>query len=71
MPQLPLPWRRAETVLGVRAAGPAFTPWAAWFFATRFALPVLAVALALDGLLYLVGRNADSPCLSLICWLAD
>ncbi len=69
MPQLPLPWRPVQVVQGVRAPGPAFTPWAAWFFATRFALPVLAVAVALDAALYVAGRNADTPCLSLICWL--
>ncbi len=64
-----LPRFKVETVAGIRAPGPRPTPWAAWFFATRFALPVLAACLALDGLVYLAGRGGDGPCLSVICWL--
>lgn len=64
-----LPRLKTETVLGIAAPGPRPTLWAAWFFATRFALPVLAVCAALDVLVYLAGRGSDGPCLSLICWL--
>lgn len=66
-----LPRMKTETVLGVTAPGPRPTLWAAYFFATRFALPVLAVFLALDGIVYLAGRGGDGPCLSLICWLGS
>lgn len=64
-----LPRMKTQTVLGVTAPGPRPTLWAAYFFATRFALPVLGICLALDGIVYLAGRGSDGPCLSLICWL--
>jgi hypothetical protein len=64
-----LPRMKTETILGVSAPGPRPTLWAAYFFATRFALPVLAIFAALDIAVYLAGRGSDGPCVSLICWL--
>jgi hypothetical protein len=64
-----LPRMKTETVHGQRAPGPRPTLWAAYFFTTRFALPVLGLFGALDLVVYLAGRGGDGPCLSLICWL--
>jgi len=64
-----LPRMKTETVHGVSAPGPRPTFWAVYFFATRFALPVLAVCAALDLAVYVAGRGGDGPCLSVICWL--
>ncbi len=50
------------------APGPAFTPWAAWFFATRLALPVLLLAALLDVAMWGLTSAAGAPCLSLVCW---
>jgi hypothetical protein len=53
------------------APGPFFTPWAAWFFATRLALPVLLLAAVLDVAVWGLTSAAGAPCLSLVCWWTD
>ena len=63
------PQSHAGVDVGIAAPGPRPTLWAAWFFATHFALPVLAVCGVLDVLVYLAGRGGDGPCLSQLCWL--
>lgn len=66
MARLPKPASRAFDV-----PGPTFTPWAAWFFATRLALPVLLLAAVLDVAVWGLTSAVGAPCLSLVCWWTD
>jgi hypothetical protein len=44
-----------------------FTRWAAWYFVLYFCLPVLALGLLVDALLYVVFTGLFDRCYALFC----
>jgi len=46
-----------------------FTRWAAWYFLIYFCLPVLALGLLVDALLYVVFTGLFGRCYALFCLL--
>jgi len=44
-----------------------FTRWAAWYFLLYFCLPVLALSLLVDALLYVVFTGLFDRCYALFC----
>ncbi len=67
------PWmkwifRQPENVRGFVVPRRRFTIWAALYFALFVCLPVLAIALGLDALLYVAVDKSFNTCLSVWCW---
>ncbi len=61
-------FRKAQTVRGVVAPRRRFTLWAALYFAAFVAVPVLAIGLGLDAMVYAAMDRPFGTCLSTLCW---
>lgn len=57
----------ANTVLGHVIPKRRFTRWAAWYFVLYFGLPVLALGLLVDLLLYTVFAGLLGRCYAIFC----
>ena len=61
-------FRKPQIVRGVVVPRRRFTIWAAVYFAVFIGLPVLAIAFAVDTLLYVAVDKSFGTCLSVLCW---
>ncbi len=61
-------FRKPQKVRGVIVPRRRFTLWAALYFAVFICLPVLAIAFAVDTVLYLAVDKTVGTCLSVLCW---
>ncbi|MDH3239277.1 MAG: hypothetical protein OEO83_01280 [Alphaproteobacteria bacterium] len=61
-------FRKPEKVRGVIAPRRRFTVWAALYFVLFVALPVLAIAFALDTAVYFAVDRPFGTCLAVLCW---
>jgi hypothetical protein len=61
-------FRQPEKVRGYVVPRRRFTIWAALYFTFFVCLPVLAIAVAFDTLLYVTIDNSFGTCLSVLCW---
>ena len=61
-------FRKPQRVRGVIVPRRRFTIWAALYFAAFIGLPVLAIAFAVDMLLYAAVDQTFGTCLSVLCW---
>lgn len=66
---MPAMFARPRPVRGVHLPRRRFTGWAWLYFALFVALPVLAVAFALDATLYLVATRILDSCYGVLCLL--
>lgn len=58
---------KVARVRGVAIPPRRFTPWAALYFVVFFCLPLLALCLALDVVLYLVFTRVFDSCYAVLC----
>ena len=61
------PSAKAARIRGVTIPPRRFTPWAALYFILFFCLPLLALCLALDVVLYLVFTRVFDSCYAVLC----
>jgi hypothetical protein len=61
-------FRKPETIRGVAVPRRRFTIWAAVYFALFVGLPVLAIAFALDTLVFFGIDRPFGTCLAVLCW---
>ena len=61
-------FRKPQKVRGVIVPRRRYTGWAALYFAVFIGLPVLAIAFALDTLVYATVDRSFGTCLSILCW---
>jgi hypothetical protein len=61
-------FRKSQKVRGFVVPRRRFTIWAAVYFLVFVCLPILAVAFAIDSLLYMAVDKSFGTCLSVLCW---
>ncbi len=60
-------FRKSRPVSGYDLPGRRFTIWALYYFLVYFALPLMATALVLDGLLYAFFKYYYEVCFGVFC----
>ena len=61
-------FQRPQKVRGVIVPRRRFTIWAAVYFMGFVCLPILAIAFALDTVVYFTIDKSLGTCLSVLCW---
>ena len=61
------PFRKTARILGVEVPRRRFTGWAAAYFVAFFCVPLLAICLAVDTLLYIILKALFGICFGLWC----
>ena len=59
--------KKGATVRGIDLPGPRMTGWAWAYLALYVALPVMALALIVDGIAYLIADRVFGVCYAVLC----